>query len=57
MVRLSGVISSEPKVSNAEENAEFAIVAPHHLATYFGDAFDASVAVQLDFLRRKLVRG
>ena len=35
-------------------NGEFAIVKPHHLGTYFGDAFEAAVAVQIDFLRRKL---
>ncbi len=54
---LTGPPEGHRKVfGNAGENAEFAIVKPHHLATYFGDAFDASVAVQLDFLRRKLVQ-
>jgi hypothetical protein len=38
----------------AGENAEFAMVKPHHLATYFGEPFEASIGVQLDFLRRTL---
>lgn len=33
-------------------NATFAVVEPNHLATYFGEPFERSVAVQLDFLRR-----
>lgn len=36
------------------ENAEFAVVKPDHLATYFGDPFEASVTRQLDFLKRAL---
>jgi uncharacterized protein len=37
-------------------NAEFAVVKPDHLATYYGNAFEESVAIQLDFLNRTLVR-
>ena len=33
-------------------NATFAVVEPDHLATYFGEPFERSVAVQLEFLRR-----
>jgi uncharacterized protein len=36
--------------SGDKHNAQFAIVEPDHLATYFGEPFEASVAVQLKFL-------
>jgi uncharacterized protein len=36
------------------ENAEFKVLRPHHLATYFGEPFEENIAVQLEFLRRKL---
>ena len=39
----------------AGKNAEFAVVKPHHLATYFGEPFEASIGVQLDFLGRTLL--
>jgi uncharacterized protein len=34
--------------------AEFAVVKPDHLATYHGKAFEEMIAVQVDFLKRKL---
>ncbi len=55
---LSGPLEVHKEVfGKTGENAEFVVVKPHHLATYFGDAFKASVAVQLEFLKRKLIRG
>lgn len=33
-------------------DAQFAMVEPDHLSTYFGEAFERSIALQLDFLRR-----
>ena len=54
---LSGPLEVHKKVfGNAGENAEFVMVKPHHLATYFGGPFEASVGVQLEFLRRTLLR-
>jgi hypothetical protein len=35
-------------------NAEFAIVKPDHLATYFGEPFKASVAIQCKFVTTAL---
>lgn len=40
--------------ANAGANAEFTVLKPHHLGTYFGEAFEANVAVQLEFLNRVL---
>src|SRR6201999_1545088 len=40
--------------ATAQPGAEFAVVKPHHLGTYFGEAFDEAVAVQIEFLKRKL---
>lgn len=35
-------------------NAEFKVLEPHHIATYFGEPFEKAVAVQLEFLNRVL---
>ncbi len=38
----------------AGENAEFTVIKPDHLNSYFGEAFEANIAVQLEFLQRVL---
>jgi uncharacterized protein len=40
--------------ATAKLGAEFAVVQPHHLGTYFGEAFTDAMAVQIAFLKRKL---
>jgi hypothetical protein len=40
--------------AQAGKNVEFKVLHPHHLATYFGEAFEAAVAAQLAFLGRVL---
>ncbi|WP_158930065.1 alpha/beta fold hydrolase [Acidisphaera sp. S103] len=40
--------------ATAQQGAEFAVVRPHHLGTYFGEAFDEAMAVQVEFLKRKI---
>jgi uncharacterized protein len=40
--------------AQAGKNVEFKVLRPHHLATYFGEAFEAAVAAQLEFLGRVL---
>jgi uncharacterized protein len=40
--------------ATTQPGAEFAVVKPDHLGTYFGQAFDDSLSVQVDFLKRKL---
>jgi uncharacterized protein len=40
--------------ATARPGAEFAVVRPHHLGTYFGDAFNNAMALQVEFLKRKL---
>lgn len=53
---LTGPLEGHKKVfEKAGENAEFEVLKPHHLATYFGDPFEAAIAVQLEFLKRKLL--
>ena len=37
------------------KGGEFATVHPDHLATYFGQAFEDAIAVQVEFLRRALL--
>jgi uncharacterized protein len=37
--------------------AQFKVLTPHHLATYFEDAFERAIAVQIDFLQRTFLRG
>ena len=50
---LTGPLEMHRKLfERAGANAEFAVLKPDHLATYFGDAFEASVAVQIGFLKR-----
>ncbi len=38
----------------AKPGGEFVVVEPDHLGTYFGEYFDATMKVQVDFLKRKL---
>lgn len=53
---ISGPIEVHKAVfDRAGANAEFAVVKPHHLATYFGEPFEAAIGVQLEFLRRTLL--
>jgi uncharacterized protein len=40
--------------ATAQPGAEFAVVKPDHLGTYFGQAFDGALSIQVDFLTRKL---
>jgi uncharacterized protein len=40
--------------ATAQPGAEFVVVKPDHLGTYFGEAFDDALKVQVDFLKRKL---
>lgn len=38
----------------AGKNAEFKVIKPDHLGSYFGEPFEAQVAVQIEFLQRVL---
>jgi dienelactone hydrolase len=40
--------------ATAQPGAEFVVVKPDHLSTYFGEPFEQSLAVQIEFLKRKL---
>lgn len=52
---LTGPLEMHREVfSHTGANAEFAVVKPDHLATYFGEPFNATVAVQVEFLTRAL---
>ncbi|WP_271623433.1 hypothetical protein [Bradyrhizobium sp. CCBAU 11430] len=42
--------------AKAGANAEFDVLTPHHLATYFGDAFERAIDTQLQFLKRTLLK-
>ena len=53
---LTGPVEAHREVfARAGANAEFEVITPDHLATYFGDAFERSIAIQLEFLERTLV--
>lgn len=53
---ISGPLEVQRAVfARAGENAEFAVLKPHHLATYFGKPFEENIEVQLKFLRRTLL--
>jgi hypothetical protein len=43
--------------AGANPNAQFAVVKPDHLATYYGLAFEHSVGIQVNFLRERFLRG
>jgi len=52
---ISGPLKLHEEVfAKAGANAEFKVLRPHHLATYFGEPFEENVAVQLEFLERVL---
>jgi alpha-beta hydrolase superfamily lysophospholipase len=53
---LTGPIENHKHIfEKAGEPKEFVTLYPNHIATYFGEAFEASVAKQIDFLKRTLL--
>ena len=53
---LTGPIENHKQIfAEAGEPKEFATLYPDHIATYFGNAFEASVAKQIEFLKRALL--
>ena len=54
---LTGPLEAHKEVfAKAGKNAEFKVLTPHHLATYFDDAFERSIGVQIEFLTRTLLK-
>jgi uncharacterized protein len=53
---LSGPLEEQRRVfEKAGENAEFVVLEPDHIATYFGEPFERTIEAQLEFLQRTLV--
>jgi pimeloyl-ACP methyl ester carboxylesterase len=52
---ITGALAEHKAVfATARPGAEFVVVEPHHLGTYWGEDFDRAMAVQIEFLKHKL---